>query len=757
VEAHTGDQPDDAVIEFLHRSGLIASGETAEFEPLAGGVSSSIWIAHSPDRSFCIKKALPRLRVAAEWLAPVTRNAAEVRWLKAAARILPDAVPRVLAEDADLGVFAMEYLPPSSYESWKERLRHGVAEPETGALVGERLAKLHRSFAHSGTADREFANDATFYALRIEPYLIATARVHPDIAGILERLAEVTAATKRSVVHGDVSPKNILLGPNGPVFIDAECAWFGDPAFDLAFCLNHLLLKKVWVPAAEQDLLRTFASLTRAYLDGINWEPPRSLEERTAHLLPGLLLARIDGKSPVEYLNDEVSKDTVRRIARKLLTSPPDRLEDFAAVWHQKRSPSTVRRSPSIAQVRARRVWDSRGRPTVEAEIALDNGLTGRAIAPAGASVGVGEAIAIDVDRAIGNVKNEIAAALRGMPIADQDAIDDRLITLDGTPNKARLGGNATVAVSMAVLHAAAAAKREPLWRYIAGGAEPLLPMPMIQIFGGGAHADFALDIQDFLIIPVGASTFAEALLMTANVYRAAGGLMRDRGQLRGVADEGGWWPAFVSNAEALDTLVEAIERAEYRPGTDVGIAIDVAASQLRRGLSYDLRAENVTLDSGQLVERLSGWCDRYPIVSIEDPLAENDHDGMRAFTAKMGNRVQIVGDDYLVTSAARISAASSLGACNAVLLKPNQAGTVTETAAALTAARAAGWPAIVSARSGETEDVTIAHLAVGWGTGQLKVGSITRSERTAKWNEVLRIEEALGSSARFARDFGRR
>jgi enolase len=227
---------------------------------------------------------------------------------------------------------------------------------------------------------------------------------------------------------------------------------------------------------------------------------------------------------------------------------------------------------------------------------------------------------------------------------------------------------------------------------------------------------------------------------------------MRDRGRLQGVADEGGWWPAFASNTEALDTLVEAIERAELKPGTDVGIAIDVAASQLRRGLTYYLKAEGVDFERERFIELLVGWCGRYPIVSIEDPLAEDDDEGMRSFTAKMGQRMQIIGDDYLVTSAERIARASTLGACNAVLIKPNQVGTITETLAAIGAARAAGWSAIISARSGESEDVTIAHLAVGWGVGQLKVGSFARSERTAKWNEVLRIEEALGSVAIFNR-----
>jgi enolase len=416
---------------------------------------------------------------------------------------------------------------------------------------------------------------------------------------------------------------------------------------------------------------------------------------------------------------------------------------------------------PRILQIVGQRVWDSRGRPTVEAEIILDNGARGLAIAPSGASAGTHEAVELrdggaefggfGVARATANINGEIAAALRGMPITDQPAIDRRLLELDGTANKARLGGNAVIAVSMAALHAAAAARSEPLWHVLAEGGPVALPMPMIQIFGGGAHAGQRLDVQDFLVIPIGAASFDEALMMAAGVYRAAGEIMAERGRLRGVADEGGWWPEFGSNADALDTLVEAIDRAGLFPGDTIGIAIDVAASQLYRDGRYRLDADAAELEAEELIELLGGWCRRYPIVSVEDPVAEDDDDGMALFTRKLGERIQVIGDDYLVTSAGRIAAAASRGACNAVLLKPNQAGTVTETKAALEAARAVGWRTVVSARSGETEDVTIVHLAIGWNAGQLKVGSFARSERMAKWNEGLRIEAALGGKASFA------
>jgi len=336
------------------------------------------------------------------------------------------------------------------------------------------------------------------------------------------------------------------------------------------------------------------------------------------------------------------------------------------------------------------------------------------------------------------------------MDAAVQAEVDDALVALDGTPNKARLGGNALIAVSMAALHATAAAKGLPLYRHLDPDAA-LLPMPEIQIFGGGAHAGRRIDIQDLMVVPVGARTFAEALAMTAEVYRSAGKLMEERGRLSGVADEGGYWPDFDNNMQALEALTRSIETAGFTPGDEVAISLDIAASEFHRDGRYHLALEERALDSDAMCALLIDWIDRFPIVSIEDPVGENDHKGMRRFTAAVGDRVQIVGDDYLVTNAGCVSAAVRDGACNCLLVKPNQAGTVTETRAALDAAKEAGWGTIVSARSGESEDVTIVHLAVGWNAGQLKVGSFARSERMAKWNEALRIEEALGDRARFA------
>jgi enolase len=415
----------------------------------------------------------------------------------------------------------------------------------------------------------------------------------------------------------------------------------------------------------------------------------------------------------------------------------------------------------SIAFIHARRVWDSRGRPTVEADVLLEGGAVGRAIAPAGASTGSAEAVDLrdggpafggyDVTKAVAHVNGIIAHAVVGMDAVDQEALDERLIELDGTRNKGRLGANATLSVSMAAAHAAAAAAGQPLYRYLGGPDAALIPLPQIQIFGGGAHAVRRVDIQDFMVMCPAAASFGQALDWTAEVYRAAGLIMAEAGNRAGVADEGGWWPMFATNEEALDTLVRAIERAGFRPGEQVGIALDVAASEFGRNGTYKMALDKAELTSDGMIELLTGWIGRYPILSIEDPLAEDDLDGLVAFTRAVGDRIQIVGDDLFVTDADRLRDAAAREGGNCVLLKPNQRGTLTEALDARRAAQDVGYATIVSARSGETEDITIAHLAVGWGAGQLKVGSFSRGERMAKWNEVLRIEEALGGKARFA------
>ena len=417
--------------------------------------------------------------------------------------------------------------------------------------------------------------------------------------------------------------------------------------------------------------------------------------------------------------------------------------------------------SSAIQSIHGRRVWDSRGRPTVEAEVTLKDGAKGRAIAPAGASKGTREALelrdggipfgGLDVLQAVGHINGEIAKALIGTDAENQLALDQALIALDGTENKTRLGANATLAVSMATAHAMAQASGVPLYRYLGQGTIGRLPMPQIQIFGGGAHAGRRVDVQDFMVVCPGANSFAQALEWTAEVYRHAGLLMAQRGSLFGVADEGGWWPDFSSNEQALEMLVLSIERAGFIPGEQVAIALDIAASEFGKLGQYRLGLESRALDSDGLIEMLLGWIAKYPIVSIEDPLAEDDSEGFARFTKAIGHRLQIVGDDFLVSSAKLIREAANLGAGNTVLLKPNQRGTLSETLEAWKVAQELGYSAIVSARSGETEDTTIVDLAIGWNVGQLKVGSFARSERMVKWNHALRIEEELGAQAHFA------
>jgi len=403
-----------------------------------------------------------------------------------------------------------------------------------------------------------------------------------------------------------------------------------------------------------------------------------------------------------------------------------------------------------ILDVKGRQVWDSRGRPTVEAEVIVGRGTTplatGRAIAPSGASTGADEAVSLDARKAVHNIQTRIRDGLRALSVSDQEKLDERLIDLDGTPDKSRLGANAMVAVSLACAQADAAARKIPLWKKFSGEKRVALPVPQIQIFGGGAHARGKCDVQDYMIVCIGAGSFAEALEWTAQVYAAAGKRLEKRGALYGVADEGGYWPAFKSNEEGLVELVGAISDAGFEPGADIAIALDIAASQLYRGGGYHLALEDRTLSADQLHAMWLRWIERYPIVSIEDPFAENDVAALSAFTGAAG--IQVVGDDFFVTSERKLKEGISAKACNAVLLKPNQVGTVSETLACWNAAREAGYRAIVSARSGESEDVAIVHLAVGWGVPQLKVGSFARSERMAKWNEGLRIEEALGGKA---------
>ncbi len=410
--------------------------------------------------------------------------------------------------------------------------------------------------------------------------------------------------------------------------------------------------------------------------------------------------------------------------------------------------------SSKISKVIARRVWDSRGNPTVETDVYLENGAMGRAIAPAGASRGTREAVdlrdggdrlgGMDVQGAVTNVNEKLAPALIGRDVLDQKGIDAQLIEIDGTKLKSAIGGNAMIATSLATLHAAAAYNEKPLWAHVASAynRKPTMPLPEIQIFGGGAHAGRRVDVQDFMVMVPGATSFDEAMEVTSNVYRAAGKIMAKRGHMAGVADEGGWWPVFSSNEEALETLTQAIEDAGEVPGERVIISLDIAASEFGNKDGYKLALEDRAIDTDGMIEILGKWIEKYPIASIEDPLAEDDVAGNQAFTKAFGDKVQIIGDDYLVTNAELVRQAAKDKACNAVLVKVNQAGTVSEAVETFEVANKVGYRSIVSARSGETEDVSITHLSIGLGAGQLKVGSFTRSERMAKWNECIRLQE---------------
>ena len=393
----------------------------------------------------------------------------------------------------------------------------------------------------------------------------------------------------------------------------------------------------------------------------------------------------------------------------------------------------------------------------MEVEILLEDRSSGRGIDPDGLSRGTSEAIDLrdggtqfggfGVSRVMQAVNGEIAAALTGKVFTNQEAFDRVLIEMDGTYNKSRLGGNALIATSMAFAHTQADHAKMPLWKFLAGDRPARLPLPEIQLFGGGAHAAGRIDIQDFMIIAIGAETFEQALEWTAEVYRSAGILLKERGLLAGVADEGGWWPLFNSNESGLEWTVKAIEHAGFRPGTDLAISLDVAASEFGKDGIYHLYRDGCTLDRSGMVDLINDWLQRYPIVSIEDPMAEDDVEGWNGFLERIPDGVQVIGDDLLVTNQDRVRETKGFNACNALLVKPNQAGTLTEAFGALRTANEVGWNTVLSARSGETEDITIVHLAVGWDADQLKVGSFSRSERMAKWNEGLRIAEAIGNS----------
>jgi enolase len=426
-----------------------------------------------------------------------------------------------------------------------------------------------------------------------------------------------------------------------------------------------------------------------------------------------------------------------------------------------------------IEQIHARQVLDSRGNPTVEVELALDSGASGRAMVPSGASTGEFEAVELrdggdawlgkGVSKAVANVNGELAEALRGADAADQRGLDERMIELDGTPNKGRLGANAILGVSLAAAKAAANENGLTLWRYLGGDAARILPVPMMNVLNGGVHADNRVDFQEFMIVPAGAPSFAEGLRMGTEVFHALKKTLHDRGLSTAVGDEGGFAPDLDSNEAALGMLTDGVEAAGYRPGEDVFIALDPATSELTaKGtdlslspsssspVTYDLAHEGRKLSSEELADYWAGIASRYPVVSIEDGMDEEDWDGWKALTDRVGETVQLVGDDLFVTNTERLKRGIDSGTANSILIKVNQIGTLTETLDAVHMAQEAGYTAVMSHRSGETEDVTIADLAVATGCGQIKTGAPSRSDRVAKYNQLLRIEEALGADASY-------
>ena len=417
---------------------------------------------------------------------------------------------------------------------------------------------------------------------------------------------------------------------------------------------------------------------------------------------------------------------------------------------------------PTISRIHAREILDSRGNPTLEAEVTLGDGSFGRAMVPSGASTGSKEAVELrdgdktrylgkGVKKAVANVNTTIADALRGFDAADQEGLDARLINLDGTDNKGRLGANALLGVSLANAHAVAASKRMPLWAHLAGDRAPVLPVPMMNIINGGAHADNNVDMQEFMVLPVGMDSFAEALRCGTEVFHSLKAVLKGRGLGTAVGDEGGFAPDLRSNEEAIEVILEAINKAGYAAGEDVLLGLDVASTEFFENGKYNLVGEGKRLTSEQFVDFLADWARKYPIVTIEDGMAEDDWSGWKLLTERIGGNVQLVGDDLFVTNPRIFAEGINKGVANAILIKVNQIGTLTETLEAIAMADAAKYAAIVSHRSGETEDTTIADIAVATTATQIKTGSLCRSDRVAKYNQLLRIEEALGAKARYA------
>ncbi|GAD90647.1 enolase [Vibrio halioticoli NBRC 102217] len=735
----------------LIESGIIT--DKATLKPLTGGVSSDIYLITEGEKKLVVKQALEKLKVAADWRADVSRNKFELRYLQYVNRFMPNCVPTVLDGDEDSGFFTMEFLDGDFKNLKTEFLDNNIDEIAVLRTV-EALAEIHKVSENDEQAKALFDSTKNFIELRVSPYFYALKEGFPKLAASIDARCERLLEKRYALVHGDFSPKNILIDDDRSVLLDCEVAWYGNPSFDMAFFINHLLLKGVHLNQPK------FFALAEKVL-AVYSEKFKDISLDILELLPMLLLARVAGKSPAEYLTDE-SKQLIQPIAEKYIEQSLSSLSELIEELKLH-----LEATPMIKSIDAYQIYDSRGKPTVEVEVILDNGVKGFGLVPSGASTGQYEALELrDGDKtkfngksvytAIENIKTIIAPAIIGMDPSQQAKIDETMIKLDGTTNKTKLGANAILGVSMACANVAANDQGIPLFKHLSklhtGNADSgnILPLPEIQLIGGGAHAQWRTDVQDFLIIVNGAKNYTETLEATFKTYEAAEKLLKQRGTLAGIADEGGFYPTFDSHEEIFEFVVEAIKTAGYVPGKDISISLDIAASDLFHDGVYRFNLEDKEFTPKEFVALMLSWCEKYPVISIEDPFADDDPQSWVDFVKEMGGKIQIIGDDSFTTNIARIREGIENKTANSVLIKLNQIGSVTETLEAIKVTQDAGWLPVVSARSGETEDAFISHLAVAINGGQLKVGSFARSERMVKWNEVLRIERALGDDAVF-------
>ncbi len=797
-------EPANALV-YLREQHWIGPDERAFVRALTGGVSNEVLYVERPDRpgqDFVLKQARAQLRVAMPWFSAIDRIWREVDFLETCGDILVRSpvvegsvtagVPRVLHTDRVNFAFAMS-AAPSDHVVWRKELLAGRADKPWARLAGRLLGTLHAESWRDEALMARFADRQIFDELRLDPYYRTVAKRYPEHVTSLTALVDSVWEHHLCLVHADYSPKNMLLHAGGMMLVDFETGHFGDPAFDLGFFLAHLVLKATLHAPRHEEFLTLADEFWSQYEALV---APRAVHNDYAALvrrgcqnLAGCLLARIDGKSPVDYLNDPPRQALIREVAIQWLTDPPVAWATVRQALDEKLrtiQPHQVARRSSVAgsapadqivRIRAVVVLDSRGEPTVEVEITTHAGAVGRAIVPSGASTGRAEAVALrdgeagrydgkGVRRAVENVERVLAREVLGLRASEQAALDAHLCELDGTPNKSRLGANAILGISLAAAHAAAATNGLGLYRHVRAlyqavpaplDMSPLprhptlppagrLPLPMTNMISGGLHAGGNLDFQDFLIMPHAAPSYAVGLEWIVRVYRRLGMVLSSRGyEGRLVGDEGGYGPRLPSNAMAAELIVEAIEKSGLRPGEDVSLAIDVAASHFFDGQSYRLAATgNQRLSSAQMIDELAGLVGTWPITSIEDGLAEEDWPGWQALTARLGGQVRLVGDDLFATNPVRIRRGIEERVANSVLIKVNQIGTLSETLAAMRLAQAAGYSCVVSARSGETEDTTIADLAVGTGADLIKIGSVVRSERLAKYNCLLWIAREL-------------